>query len=328
MLKIYNVGPLFTEAEKKQRQYEGKKLSSLLNSNGINFELSNPIDMPVSNNPSVTSSEIYQADYDRLNQANVVFFDLSNEDSGSCVALGIIMEKKIQGKEIKVYPIFHDIRLSRNGQSGLESSCGYNSMVVGILKGNNIPIYSSFEEAFSQFANDFNLSLDLSLEEIQNVELEESYRCYMSFEKDENGFINDAYGMSLDEYALFVQKCHRESKGIGLPDWKVPQTVYILMQNNTAIGIFKVRHCLNEALKNGSGHIGYGIRKEFRGQGNASKGLHLAIQELIQFMPEDEVYLSSYKNNPASLKVQINNGCTIHHEDEERVYTRYKKENQ
>lgn len=157
MLRIYNVGPLFTEAESKQRKYEGMKLRKVLEDNLINYELSNPIDLPVSNKKDVTSSEIYQADYERLNTADVVFFDLSNEDSGSCVALGIIMEKKMQGKNIHVYPIFHDIRLSRNHQSGLESSCGYNSMVVGILKGNEIPIYSSFEEAFMQFCKDYQL---------------------------------------------------------------------------------------------------------------------------------------------------------------------------
>ena len=151
MLNIYNVGPLFTEAESKQRRYEGEKIRQFLEENKIEYELSNPIDMPTSSKQDVTSSEIYQADYQRLSKADVVFFDLSSEDSGSCVALGLIMEKVLQGKKIDLYPVFFDIRLSRNGQSGLESSCGFNSMVVGILKGNRIPIYPSFEEAFCAF---------------------------------------------------------------------------------------------------------------------------------------------------------------------------------
>ena len=37
MLHIYNVGPLFTEGEKKQRQYEGRKISELLRNNFIDF---------------------------------------------------------------------------------------------------------------------------------------------------------------------------------------------------------------------------------------------------------------------------------------------------
>ena len=324
MLHIYNVGPLFTEAEKKQRQYEGKKIRDVLTNNGIAFELSNPIDMPTSNKLDVTSSEIYQADYDRLDKADVVFFDLSNEDSGSCVALGIIMEKKLQGKNIQVYPIIHDIRLSRNGQSGLESSCGFNSMVVGILKGNGIHVYSSFEEAYQQFVKDFNLA-ELRIEEIQNVDLEESYRCFMSFDKDENGFMNDAYGLSLEEYKYFVRNCYRESKGVGLPSWKVPHTIYILMNGNCAVGIFKVRHYLNDVLKNGSGHVGFGICKEYRKQGLATKGLELILKEIRRYMLEDEIYMSVNKQNLASLKVQTKNGAYVHHEDEENYYTRIRK---
>ena len=324
MLHVYNVGPLFTEAEKKQRQYEGRKISELLRNNFIDFELSNPIDMPTSNQRDVTSSEIYQADYERLSKADVVFFDLSNEDSGSCVALGIIMEKKLQGKKISVYPIIHDIRLSRNGQSGLESSCGFNSMVVGILKGNGIAIYSSFEEAYMQFMQDYHL-YDLRLEEIQNVDLEASYKLFMSFDKDENGFMNDAYGLSFEEYKYFVRNCYRESRGVGLPSWKVSHTIYILMQGEKAVGIFKVRHYLNDVLKNGSGHIGFGIGKEYRNQGYATRGLQLAVQELKKMMLEDEIYMSVNKNNLASIKVQENNGAYIHHEDEDHYYTRIKK---
>ncbi len=150
-MNIYNVGPLFTEAESKQRRYEGQRFRELLDRNNVEYTFSNPIDMPTSNQLDVTSSEIATADYERLNKADVVFFDLSNEDSGSCVALGIMMEKYINGKPLELYPIFYDIRLSRNGQSGLESSCGFNSMVVGILKSNDIQIYSSFEDAFKAF---------------------------------------------------------------------------------------------------------------------------------------------------------------------------------
>lgn len=324
-MRIYNVGPLFTEAEKKQRQYEGKKISYLLESNGVEFELSNPIDMPTSNQLDVTSSEIYRADYERLNQADVVFFDLSNEDSGSCVALGIIMEKKIQGKNIQVYPIFHDIRLSRNGQSGLESSCGFNSMVVGILKGNGVQIFESFEDAFVQFASDFHLYRDLHLEEIQDVDVNDSYELFMSFEEDENGFINSAYGMSFEEYQEFVMKCYRESKAIGLPEWKVPQTVYLLMANDKPVGIYKVRHYLNEVLKEGAGHIGFAIHKEYRNLGLGTKGLALALEKAWAMVPEDEIYMAVYKTNEASIKIQIANGAYIHHEDELEYFTRIRK---
>lgn len=153
-MNLYIVGPLFTEAEEKQRRYEGNVLRSTLQEHGVMAHIDNPIEFPVNGAGNITAAEIYQADYQRLSDADVVFFDLSNEDSGSCVALGLIMEKKLQGKPIAVYPVIHDLRLSRNGMSGLESSCGFNSMMVGILKGNGIVIYDSFDAALIQFKKD------------------------------------------------------------------------------------------------------------------------------------------------------------------------------
>ena len=38
----------------------------------------------------------------------------------------------------------------------------------------------------------------------------------------------------------------------------------------------------------------------------------------------DEAYLSVDKDNPGSLKAQLNNGAYIHHEDETEYYTRIK----
>ena len=147
----------------------------------------------------------------------------------------------------------------------------------------------------------------------------------MSFDKDENGFMNDAYGLSLEEYKYFVRNCYRESKGVGLPSWKVPHTIYILMNGNCAVGIFKVRHYLNDTLKNGSGHVGFGICKEYRKQGLATKGLELILKEIRRYMLEDEIYMSVNKQNLASLKVQTKNGAYVHHEDEENYYTRIRK---
>ena len=154
MITIYNVGPLFTEAESKQRIYEGQKIREWLEHENIEYQLFNPIDFPTNDQKDVTAAQIYALDYERLSCADVVFFDLANEDSGSCVALGLIMEKKLQGKNIRIYPVIHDIRLSRNGNCGYESSLGFNSMVIGILTGNQIPIYDSFEKAFEQFKKD------------------------------------------------------------------------------------------------------------------------------------------------------------------------------
>ena len=44
-----------------------------------------------------------------------------------------------------------------------------------------------------------------------------------------------------------------------------------------------------------------------------------------EIIPEDEIYLSVSKKNPASLRVQMKNGAYIHHEDEKEFYTRIRR---
>ena len=79
---------------------------------------------------------------------------------------------------------------------------------------------------------------------------------------------------------------------------------------------------LNDALRNGAGHIGYGIRRDARGRGLAKAGLKLLLETVGHLIDEDEAYLAVNKTNPASLHVMLANGAYIHHEDEAEYYTR------
>lgn len=164
----------------------------------------------------------------------------------------------------------------------------------------------------------------LELKEIQDVDRKISYDCFASFDKDTNGFINDAYGIAFEDYDMFVERCVLDSKGMDMPAWKVPSTVYLLMDHEKAVGIFKVRPNLNDALRAGAGHIGYGIVDKYRNMGYATKGLALAIEEVKKKTSEKEIYLSVNKDNLASLAVQKKNGAYLHHEDENKYYTRIK----
>ena len=157
MIYIYNAGPLFTEADIKQRQYEGVKFVEILERNNKEYFLANPIDLPFDNTKILTSKEIFLGDYEHVNKANVFFFELASGDAGTYVELGNAIEKYMNGKDLKIYPIFTDLRLQRNGASGVECPIGFNSYLVGCLTANNITIYRSFEEAFTSFAKDFNL---------------------------------------------------------------------------------------------------------------------------------------------------------------------------
>ncbi len=158
------------------------------------------------------------------------------------------------------------------------------------------------------------------------ADLHKAYDLQMSFLPDENGFTNPVFGKSLEDFAQYVQAKRHHNCGQDLPDGFVPDTVFVLVDDEeNYVGIFNLRHYLNDALRNGAGHIGYGIHKDYRGRGYASAGLALALEEARKIVPEDEIYLSVHLDNPASLKVQLKNGARIDHQDEKEYYTRIPK---
>lgn len=157
MIYIYNAGPLFTEADIRQRLREGELLRNALNGCDEEYFVANPIELPFDNTKILTSKEIFSEDYSHVNKANVFFFELASNDSGTYVELGNAIEKLMNGKELKIYPVFNDLRLQRNGASGLECPIGFNSYLVGCLTSNNIEIHTSFENALNAFKKDFNL---------------------------------------------------------------------------------------------------------------------------------------------------------------------------
>lgn len=159
-----------------------------------------------------------------------------------------------------------------------------------------------------------------------DVDLDKAYELQRSFPPEENGFVNAAYGMTREKFAQYVRTQKGYSQGRGLPEGYVPCTVYVLVDDqNNYVGLFNLRHCLNDTLRQGAGHIGYGIRSEYRGRGYASAGLRLLLREAWKIVPEEEIYLSVHKDNPASLQVQKNNGATIHYEDTQQYYTRIRR---
>lgn len=166
----------------------------------------------------------------------------------------------------------------------------------------------------------------MKLIKLWDADLNKAYELQNSFEANENGFTNSAVGYSLEEFKEYVMKKEGYSKGIGLLDGYVPETTFILVnEDNQYVGIFNLRHYLTETLANGAGHIGYGIKKEYRNNGYASMGLKMMIEIASKTIVEDEIYLSVHKDNPASLHVQMKNGAYIHHEDDNEYYTRIKK---
>ena len=159
---------------------------------------------------------------------------------------------------------------------------------------------------------------------IEDAALE--YAALTAIPAEENGFTNPYSDISWQEFMdrVLPEKLAR-SRGECLPEGFVPDTDYYLWNDSEIVGLFHVRHCLNDFLRNGPGHIGYCILAPHRGKGYAKAGLKLAVDIARDIVPEGEIYLSVNKNNLASLRVQLANGAYIHHESETEYLTRIPK---
>lgn len=166
----------------------------------------------------------------------------------------------------------------------------------------------------------------LCLKEANLEDMEKEYQFITNTPEEENGFTNPDAGCTRDDFRDHILPGYlRAARGEGLPEGWVPETRLFLWDGDDIVGLFRIRHYLNEALANGAGHIGYGIGKEFRGKGYASLGLRLALQRAWDIIREEEIYLSVHKDNPASLRAQLKNGAYIHHESDEEYFTRIRR---
>ena len=145
--------------------------------------------------------------------------------------------------------------------------------------------------------------------------------------ENENGLTNPYAGVSFDEYinAVLPELMMHEDP-INMPDWFVPETYYYLWDDGRLVGEFRIRHRLTDALKKGAGHIGYSVKREFRGRGYGTKGLAMTLDLAGKIVPEDEIYLRVLKHNTPSLKAILKNGAYIADEDEEHYLLRVKKD--
>ncbi|MBE5842713.1 MAG: GNAT family N-acetyltransferase [Butyrivibrio sp.] len=160
-----------------------------------------------------------------------------------------------------------------------------------------------------------------------NLEDAESQWVYtMTLPVDENGLTNPYHGISLDEYMEKVLPTQISYENpVDMPDWFVPESYYYLWDGDCLIGEYRIRHHLTDALKNGAGHIGYSIKKGFRGKGYGTEGLKLTLEVARAIVPEDEIFLRVNKDNIASQKVMENNGAYCVGEDEEHYFMRISK---
>jgi len=166
----------------------------------------------------------------------------------------------------------------------------------------------------------------LELRKMNLKDIKEQWEYVTALPTDENGLTNAYEGVSFEEYeARVLPELMMHENPVGMPDWFVPETYYYLWYGEVLVGEFRIRHHLTEALKNGGGHIGYSIKKEYRGRGYGTKGLALVLDLAMEIVPEDEIYLRVLKTNVPSFKAISKNGAYIADEDEEHYLMRVRK---
>ncbi len=156
-------------------------------------------------------------------------------------------------------------------------------------------------------------------------DIEAEWRLVKSIPADENGYINPWYNVEKENFFSALYEMLEAADGIGLPEGYVPETTLFIWKDFELIGQAKVRHYLTEALRHGSGHIGYWIAPQYRGKGFGTEALRLVLEYAENIVPEDEFYLRADKGNAASVRIMEKNGGRIVGEDGGKVFVRIKK---
>ena len=146
------------------------------------------------------------------------------------------------------------------------------------------------------------------------------YDMLQTMPKNENGLINNCYGMTYGEYKEWLVKKQQESEQAGIVDgWKVPSTTYWLYVDQAPVGFGNVRSFLTEALKKEGGNIGYGIAPAYRGKGYGKELLRLLLEKASATGIE-KALLTIHADNVASRAVATANGGIVAKETGERVW--------
>ena len=166
----------------------------------------------------------------------------------------------------------------------------------------------------------------IELRKMNYEDIVEQWKYVTSLPTNENGLTNQYEGVSFDEYRdTVLPELMMHENPINMPDWFVPETFYYLWDDDTIIGEYRIRHYLTDALKTGAGHIGYSIKKEFRGKGYGTKGLALTLELAKRIVPEEEIFLRVLKTNIPSFKAICNNGAYVAEEDDTYYLMRIKR---
>ncbi|MBO1625651.1 GNAT family N-acetyltransferase [Bacillus arachidis] len=90
--------------------------------------------------------------------------------------------------------------------------------------------------------------------------------------------------------------------------------------NQTPVGYGRIRHRLNESLKNNSGHIGYAIPISQRGQGYGKELLRLLLKECLKMGIKTVQIGVNISNIRSNRVVQYNGGILLRVTENKNIY--------
>ncbi len=136
---------------------------------------------------------------------------------------------------------------------------------------------------------------------------------------EENGFLNNAAGLSPTDFSAWILRQVAIGRGENLsPGW-VRQTLYWLYDGAHPVGSAKLRHRLTPALRVEGGHIGYGVRPTARGRGYGRTLLALMLAE-AGHQGISPVLVTINNDNLLSLRVAEANGGRLEKRTVRRSY--------
>ncbi|MBR1763806.1 MAG: GNAT family N-acetyltransferase [Ruminococcus sp.] len=162
----------------------------------------------------------------------------------------------------------------------------------------------------------------IQLREANFEDIEAEWLLVRDMPENENGYVNPYHCIGRQAFDKALYEMIEWSCGIGIPKGYVPDTTLFIWNDLDLIGQARIRHRLTEALRRGSGHIGFWIAPQFRGRGYGTEALRQILDRAEGMVPEEELYLRVDKDNAASLRIIIKNGGRIEAEDGKTYFLR------
>jgi len=162
--------------------------------------------------------------------------------------------------------------------------------------------------------------MKIELRKLSKKDGRDIYDMLQEIGPEENGFVNSGFNIAYENFNEYLDRNINHSNGIGLDEKYVPQSIYWLIVNDKPVGFGKLRHYLNDNLRNKGGHIGYSVRPSERGKGYGNLILKEILKEAEKININEVLLTCDDTNIPSRKVIENNNGVLESAENGECKY--------